>query len=254
MTTTLADGVSRIASRIERLPLGSFHRRFIALVSLGGWFDFYDIYMMAYIGATLQHSGFLSLQQFSNVIAAGFFGMFTGTIVFGMGSDRMGRRSAFVAMLLIYSAFTLAGAFAPSAAWLIVLRFFAGIGIGAELVVIDTYVSEMVPSSARGRYVAITQMTGFTAVPVVAILVRLLVPTHFALEGWRWVMVLGSFGSALAWYFRRSLPESPRWLESRGRHQEAEKIVALLETESQARYASGEAAARFPVAEATPVA
>ncbi len=223
---------SVIASRMEALPMGSFHRRFIALVSLGGWFDFYDIYMMAYIGATLQNSGFLSLQQFSTVIAAGFLGMFAGTIIFGMGSDRMGRRSAFVAMLLIYSAFTFAGAFAPSAGWLIALRFFAGIGIGAELVVIDTYVSEMVPSGARGRYVAISQMTGFTAVPIVAILVRVLAPTHFLIDGWRWVMVIGSMGAALAWYFRRRLPESPRWLESRGRHAEAERIVAELESQS----------------------
>ena len=243
MTASLPDCVSRIAVRIERLPLGSFHRRFIALVSLGGWFDFYDIYMMAYIGATLQHSGFLTLQQFSNVIAAGFLGMFTGTIVFGMGSDRMGRRSAFVAMLLIYSAFQRAGAFAPSAEWLIVLRFFAGIGIGAELVVIDTYVSEMVPSGARGRYVAITQMTGFTAVPIVAILVRMLAPTHFLIDGWRWVMVLGSMGAAFAWYFRRRLPESPRWLESRGRHDEAERIVAALESESLSGSARIETAA-----------
>jgi len=221
-----------IAARIERLRLGRFHRRFIALVSLGGWFDFYDIYMMAYIGATLQSSGFLTLQQFSTVIAAGFLGMFTGTIIFGMGSDRMGRRSAFVAMLLIYSAFTFAGAFSTSAGWLIALRFFAGIGIGAELVVIDTYVSEMVPSGARGRYVAISQMTGFTAVPIVAILVRVLAPTHFLIDGWRWVMVIGSMGAVLAWYFRRRLPESPRWLESRGRHAEAEGIVAELEAES----------------------
>jgi MFS transporter, putative metabolite:H+ symporter len=228
----LVKPLETIAARIERLPLGGFHRRFIALVSLGGWFDFYDIYMMAYIGATLQNSGFLTLQQFSTVIAAGFLGMFTGTIIFGMGSDRMGRRSAFVAMLLIYSAFTLAGAFAPTAGWLIALRFFAGIGIGAELVVIDTYVSEMVPSGARGRYVAISQMTGFTAVPIVAILVRVLAPTHFLIDGWRWVMVIGSMGAALAWYFRRRLPESPRWLESRGRHAEAEGIVAALESES----------------------
>jgi MFS transporter, putative metabolite:H+ symporter len=218
-----------IAQRIERLPLGGFHRRFITLVSLGGWFDFYDIYMMAYIGATLQHSGFLSLHQFSAVIAAGFLGMFCGTIFFGMGSDLMGRRSAFVAMLLIYSAFTLAGAFAPSAVWLIVLRFFAGIGIGAELVVIDTYISEMVPSGARGRYVAISQMSGFTAVPIAAILVRLLGPTHFLIDGWRWVMIIGAMGAVLAWYFRRQLPESPRWLESRGRHVEGERVLAGLE-------------------------
>jgi MFS transporter, putative metabolite:H+ symporter len=238
-----------IAARIEQIPVGKFHRRFITLVSLGGWFDFYDIYMMAYIGAALQQSGFLSLHQFSTAIAAGFLGMFTGTIVFGMGSDRMGRRSAFVTMLLIYSLFTLAGAFAPSAAWLVVLRFFAGIGIGAELVVIDTYVSEMVPSTARGRYVAITQTTGFTAVPVVAILVRLLVPTHFLMEGWRWVMVIGSLGSALAWYFRRSLPESPRWLESRGRHQEAQQVVAMLESDSPDRASVPEAAAQPPASE-----
>jgi MFS transporter, putative metabolite:H+ symporter len=234
-THVIEANLNSIAARIERLPLGKFHRRFIALVSLGGWFDFYDIYMMAYIGAALQQSGFLTLSQFSAVIAAGFLGMFTGTILFGMGSDRMGRRSAFVAMLLIYSLFTLAGAFAPSAAWLIVLRFFAGIGVGAELFVIDTYVSEMVPSAARGRYVAITQTTGFTAVPIAAILVRVLVPTHFWIAGWRWVMIIGSLGSALAWYFRRRLPESPRWLESRGRHVEADQVVAALEAESLAR-------------------
>ena len=69
--------------------------------------------------------------------------------------------------------------------------------------------------------------------PVVAILVRLLVPTHFLMDGWRWVMVIGSLGSALAWYFRRSLPESPRWLESRGRHAEAEQALAQLGTESK---------------------
>ncbi len=221
-----------IAARIEQIPAGRFHRRFIALVSLGGWFDFYDIYMMAYIGAALQQSGFLTLHQFTDIIAAGFFGMFTGTLLFGMGSDRMGRRSAFVAMLLIYSLFTLAAAFALSAGWLLILRFFAGIGIGAELVVIDTYVSEMVPSTARGRYVAITQTVGFTAVPVVAILVRVLEPTHFLMPGWRWVMVIGSIGAALAWYFRRNLPESPRWLESRGRHAEAEAALARLQAES----------------------
>jgi putative MFS transporter len=239
MVLSTQPALPTIAQRIERVPLTRFHRRFIALVSLGGWFDFYDIYMMAYIGATLQQSGFLTLHQFSEVIAAGFLGMFCGTIFFGMGSDLMGRRSAFVAMLLIYSAFTLAGAFAPSAAWLIALRFFAGIGIGAELVVIDTYISEMVPSGARGRYVAISQMSGFTAVPIVAILVRLLAPTHYLIDGWRWVMIIGAAGAVLAWYFRRQLPESPRWLESRGFQEEAERVVAALEASGQWQMTSG---------------
>ncbi|HKV26251.1 MAG TPA: MFS transporter [Candidatus Acidoferrum sp.] len=221
-----------IADRIERLPLGRFHRRFIGLVSLGNFFDLYDIFIVAYIGAALQQSGFLSLKQFTFFVAAGFLGMFVGTVVFGMGSDRMGRRSAFILLLLIYSSFTFADAFALNAAWLIGLRFFAGIGIGAEIVVVDTYVTEVVPSYARGRYVAITQVVGFCAVPVAAVLSLALVPTHWLMDGWRWVMVIGASGALLTWWFRRRLPESPRWLESRGRVGEAEAIVAALEQES----------------------
>jgi MFS transporter, putative metabolite:H+ symporter len=221
-----------IAERIERLPLGKFHRRFIALVSLGNFFDLYDIFIVAYIGAALQQSGFLTLRQFTFFVAAGFLGMFVGTVVFGMGSDRMGRRSAFILLLLIYSVFTFADAFAPTAAWLIALRFFAGVGIGAEIVVIDTYVTEVVPGRVRGRYVAITQVTGFCAVPVAAVLSRLLVPTHFLMSGWRWVMVIGASGALLTWWFRRRLPESPRWLESQGRWAEADAIMTGLEKES----------------------
>ncbi|HYL64022.1 MAG TPA: MFS transporter [Candidatus Methylomirabilis sp.] len=221
-----------IAERIERLPLGGFHRRFVALVSLGNFFDLYDIFIVAYIGAALQQSRFLSLKQFTFFVAAGFLGMFLGTVVFGIGSDRMGRRSAFILLLLIYSVFTFADAFAPTAGWLILLRFFSGVGIGAEIVVIDTYVTEVVPSRARGRYVAITQVVGFCAVPVAAVLSLLLVPTQWWISGWRWVMVIGASGALLTWWFRRRLPESPRWLASRGREAEAEAIVAALEHES----------------------
>jgi MFS transporter, putative metabolite:H+ symporter len=221
-----------IAERIERLPLGGFHRRFVGLVSLGNFFDLYDIFIVAYIGAALQQSGFLSLRQFAFFVAAGFLGMFVGTVVFGMGSDRMGRRSAFILLLLIYSAFTFADAFASTASWLIGLRFFAGVGIGAEIVVIDTYVTEVVPCTARGRYVAITQVVGFCAVPVAAVLSRMLVPTHWLMSGWRWVMVIGASGAVLTWWFRRSLPESPRWLESRGRVEEADEVMRALEAES----------------------
>src|SRR5580704_6564330 len=201
-----------IAARIERLPLGRFHRRFITLVSLGNFFDLYDIFVVAYIGAALQQSHFLTLQQFTEFIASGFFGMFVGTIAFGIGSDRFGRRIVFMTLLLLYSVFTLACAFAPSAGWLIALRFFAGAGIGAEIIVIDTYVSE--------------------TVPIAAVLARVLVPTHFLMAGWRWVVLIGSFGALLTWWFRRHLPESPRWLASRGRTAEAESVLAALESES----------------------
>ena len=221
--------LAAVAVRLERLPVSSFHRRFISLISLGGWFDFFDIFMMAYLGAALQQSGFMTREEFGLTLAAGFIGMFFGTVLFGMGSDRFGRRTAFILMLLIYSSFTLLGAFAPDAHWLMAARLLAGVGIGAELVVIDTYVTEMMPSRVRGRYVAITQVVGFSAIPVVAFLSKWLVPTHWMLDGWRWVMVIGAAGAVFVWYLRRRLPESPRWLEAQGRHDEAEAIMDAIE-------------------------
>ncbi len=220
-----------IAARIERLPLCAFHRRFSTLISLGAWFDFYDIFMMAYLGAALQDSHFLTLAQFRDMLAAGFFGMFIGSWVFGIGSDYFGRRTSFVWMLVIYSVATLLSAFAADPKALIFFRFLAGLGIGAELVIIDTYVTEIVPRQARGLYIAITQLVGFSAIPVVALLSKVLVPTQWLIDGWRWVMIIGSLGALFAWLLRLRLPESPRWLESKGRHAEAERVAEAMEKE-----------------------
>ena len=233
MPVALPVGVSgsSVAGRLERLPLSRFHRRFVTLISLGGWFDFYDIFMVGYLGAALRDSGVLDLRQMAFFVSSGFLGMFVGAIVFGVGSDYLGRRTAFIFMLLIYSFFTLMGAFAPSAGWLIATRALTGVGIGAELIVIDTYVTEMVPTAVRGRYVAITQLVGFTAIPIAAAVSYLLVPTHFIFDGWRWVMIIGATGAVFAWQLRRSLTESPRWLESHGRASEASAIVDAIERE-----------------------
>lgn len=225
--------VATVAARLERLPVCGFHHRFISLIALGGWFDFFDIFMMAYLGAALQKSGFMTRDEFGLTLAAGFIGMFLGTVLFGVGSDRFGRRRAFIFMLLIYSAFTLGGAFAPDASGLMVTRLLAGVGVGAELVVIDTYVTEMMPSRVRGRYVAITQVVGFTAIPAAAFLSKWLIPTHWQMEGWRWVMVIGAAGAVFVWWLRRALPESPRWLEAQGRHAEAEAIMQQIESQVQ---------------------
>ena len=92
-------------------------------------------------------------------------------------------------------------------------RFISGIGVGVELVTIDTYLSELVPANLRGRAFAINQAIQFCAVPVVALLAWLLVPrAPFGLDGWRWVVLLGASGAILVWWIRRRVPESPRWL------------------------------------------
>jgi len=95
---------------------------------------------------------------------------------------------------------------------------------------VDAYVSELVPKGQRGPAFAYNQFVMFTAVPVVAFLAWQLVPrTIFGIDGWRWVVIIGSIGAFVIWWIRRNLPESPRWLEHRGRTSEAERIVGKLE-------------------------
>jgi MFS transporter, putative metabolite:H+ symporter len=111
-----------------------------------------------------------------------------------------------------------------------VWRFLAGLGIGVQLITVDTYIAELTPHRTRGRYMAFSILLILTSVPVVAVLSYLLVPhTIFGLDGWRWVMIIGSAGGILIWVLRRGLPESPRWLESKGRLAEARVIVDHIE-------------------------
>jgi putative MFS transporter len=230
-TTLFSMNPPTIASRVERLPICGVHFRFIGLVSIGTWLDFFDLFMVGYLGAALQNFHFLTLHQFSELVAAGFVGMFIGTIIQGLASDYIGRRNGFIITLLIYSISSVLGAFSPNAAMLIAMRFVAGIGLSGQQVVVDTFISEMIPSHSRGRYVAISQVIGFGAVPVAAYISSLLVPTHWLLDGWRWVMVIGGAGGLFAWVLVHWIQESPRWLESRGRVEEADRIVTQMEEE-----------------------
>ena len=116
---------------------------------------------------------------------------------------------------------------------LIVARFIAGLGIGAELPLCDAYLGELLPARHRGRYTAMAYTLGFIGVPAVGFLARVLVPlAPLDIAGWRWVFALGSLGGVIIWRLRRRLPESPRWLESVGRHDEANRIVGAMEAEA----------------------
>jgi putative MFS transporter len=110
-------------------------------------------------------------------------------------------------------------------------RFIAGIGVGVELVTIDTYLAELVPKELRGRAFAYNQTIQFSAVPLVALLAWLLVPrSPLGLDGWRWVVLIGAAGAIFVWWIRLRVPESPRWLAQHGRIAEAEQVLADLET------------------------
>src|SRR4051794_6648610 len=159
-----------------------------------------------------------------------FAGLFVGAIFLGHFADRYGRRTVFTFSLIWYSITTAIMAFQTSGFGVDLWRFIAGIGIGVELVTIDTYVAELVPRTHRGRAFAYNQFFQFLAVPIVALMAYLLVPrAPFDFEGWRWVVLIGSAGAIVIWFIRLGLPESPRWLARRGRLAEAEQVITSIE-------------------------
>ena len=230
-----------IAARLERLPPGKALWTRVFLLSLGGFFEFYDMFMSAYVGPGLVKSGILTpttpglfgTTGLAGFVAAFFAGLFLGTGIFGFVADRFGRRSIFTVSLLWYTAAATTMAFQTTAFGVDLWRFIAGIGIGVELVTIDTYIAELVPRQARGRAFAFNQVVQFSSIPAVAFLAWLLVPTApFGFEGWRWVVLAGSAGAVIVWFIRLSVPESPRWLAQHGRIEEASRIVGRFEAEA----------------------
>ena len=238
-----ADGAVTVAARLDRLPPSRHTRKLIALLSFGGWFEFYDLFFTAYIALGMFKAGLFKpttqglfdLQGFASFVASLFAGMFIGTLAFSWLSDRFGRRSIFTFALLWYSAGALIMAFQTTPQTIDLWRFIASIGLGVELVNIDAYLSELVPKEQRGPAFAYNQCIMYTVVPFVAFLAWQLVPrTILGLDGWRWVVIIGSSGALVVWWIRRSLPESPRWLAQHGRIAEAERIVDDFERQVRA--------------------
>ncbi len=195
-------------------------------ISAGGWFELYDLFMTAYISLGMIREGLFAatassafaIHGFASFVAAGFAGMFFGTLVFSWISDRFGRKATFTYSLVWYSIATLVMAFMHSAEAIDAWRFVAGLGIGVQLVTIDTYISEISPKNERGYWIAFSQFIGYLAIPVAALLAYLLVPHAFAgLAGWRYVALFGALGGAFVWFFRAGLPESARWQTARDR-------------------------------------
>jgi MFS transporter, putative metabolite:H+ symporter len=239
-----------IMARLDRLPMSPTLWRRVVLLSLGGFFEFYDLLFTGYIAPGLVASGILTpttpglfgTSGIAGFVAAFFSGLFLGTLLFGFAADRLGRRTIFTLSLLWYTVASVIMAFQTDAFGLNLWRFISGIGVGVELVTIDTYLAELVPKSFRGRAFAYNQAIQFMAVPVVAFLAWQLVPiAPLGFEGWRWVVLIGALGAIFVWWIRLRVPESPRWLATHGRLDEADAIVTEFE-----RRAEAETGAKLP--------
>jgi MFS transporter, putative metabolite:H+ symporter len=232
-----------VAARLDRLPQSRTIRRMVVLLSLGGCFEFYDLFFTAYIAPALYASGiftpttrgFLGIQGFASFVASLFAGLFVGSLFFSRICDRFGRRAIFSYSLLWYSVATCVMALQSTAGAINLWRFIAGVGIGVELVTIDSYLSELVPKDVRGAAFAFQQTVCFAAVPIAALISWFLVPRRFwGLDGWRWVAIIGASGAVFIWFIRRAMPESPRWLEQQGRHEEADRLMTQIENRVRA--------------------
>lgn len=197
------------------------------LIGIGMFFDGFDVYVAATVlGATLK-TGFSTLAQNAQFVSATFVGMMLGSFITGFLGDRYGRRFTYQANLIIFGLASVAAAFAPSMLVLILLRGVMGLGLGAELVVGYAAMTEFVPPQARGKWVGALSVFVVTSLPFSALASTLIIPR----SSWRAMFVLAGLGGLMVWYLRKALPESPRWLESVGRTEEAEAIMKSIEEE-----------------------
>jgi len=248
-TDALPGASASIAARLDRLPASRTLWKIIALISLGGLFEYYDLFFTGYVAPGMAKSGLFSpaslgfFASLAGIKVAGvgtfifctFAGLWVGVAFFSQLADRYGRRPVFTWSLVWYVCSTTIMAFQQTGETINIWRFIAGVGFGVQLTTIDTYISELTPLTLRGRAFSLNQFVSFAIVPIVALFAWLLVPTvPFGLDGWRWVVLIGSTGAVVAWFLIQQVPESPRWLALHGRLTEADTITTAIERRVEA--------------------
>ncbi|GEO93929.1 MFS transporter [Kocuria turfanensis] len=215
------------SQRLDRLPYTTEHRKLLVGSGVGWALDAMDVGLVSFVMAALAQQWALSSGELSLLASIGFVGMAVGAGLGGLLADRIGRRQVFALTLLVYGLATGASALVGSLAALVLLRFVVGLGLGAELPVASTLVSEYSPRRIRGRLVVVLESFWAVGWIMAALVGYFVVPT--SPDGWRWALVVGLAPAAYAVVVRRALPESVRFLESRGRTDEAEAAVRAFE-------------------------
>ncbi|MGD0149914.1 MAG: MFS transporter [Xanthobacteraceae bacterium] len=223
----MGTGIDRyqIAARMERLPLSRWHNKMRLIVGSANFSDAFDALTVAYVLPALIPLWQLRPTEIGALISIGYAGQVIGGLLSGWLADKYGRVPVMVGNIVLFSLMSFACILAQNYATLFTLRFVQGIGLGGEVPIANTYVSEFAKSKGRGRFVLMQQLMfpiGLTTVGLVGVFV---VP----LLGWQWLFVLGGLPVLLALPMIRVLPESPRWLASRGRDEEADRVLTQIE-------------------------
>jgi putative MFS transporter len=213
-----------ILARIERLPLSSWQIRTRIIVGTATFFDAFDALAITYVLPAVVPLWKLSPAAIGWLISAGFLGQLIGALAGGWFAERIGRRPVIVAAVLWFGLFSLACGWAWNYESLLVLRTLQGLGLGAEVPVAATYISELARAKGRGRFVLLFELVFPIGLVAVAIMGRWIVPV-----GWQYLFFVGGVPALFALFMMRNLPESPRWLASRGRLDDAAATMGLIE-------------------------
>ncbi len=220
--------MSEIAARLERLPLSGFHRKLLLIGGLGYMFDGLDSSSLAFLLPVVSKLWHLSSVQTGLVASSTYIGYFFGAFLSGVLADLIGRRRIMMTALSIYCAASFASGMVNDWHTFFALRIVAGFGSGAETVVIAPFLAEFVPRRYRGMFCG--ALVGFMSFGYLSSSILGFTVVRNFPEGWRYVAVITSLPVVMLLWWRRTLPESPRWLESQGRTGEADSIVGAIET------------------------
>ncbi|MDC5696235.1 MFS transporter [Intrasporangium calvum] len=229
-TPTEVDPLPTRSERLDRLPFNAQHRRLLLGSGIGWALDAMDVGLISFVMAALAKQWLITPTELSWIGSIGFVGMAIGASLGGLLADRIGRRNVFALTLLVYGVATGAAGLSTGLAMLIGLRFVVGLGLGAELPVASTLVSEYAPARIRGRVVVILEAFWAVGWILAALIGYFVVPA--SADGWRWALFIGIVPALYALYVRARLPESVRFLEGRGRTAEAEEAVRRFEAAS----------------------
>lgn len=222
--------------RLDKLQFNTEHRRLLVGSGLGWALDAMDVGLISFVMAALAQDWGLTNDQKGLIASIGMAGMAVGATFGGLIADKLGRKQVFALSLLIFGLATGASALATSLGLLLVFRFIVGLGLGAELPVASTLVSEFAPASIRGRVIVLLEAFWAVGWILAALIGYYVVPGD---NGWRWALAVGAVPALYALYVRRSVPESVRFLEKAGRFEEAEASVSQFEAGRPLRGALG---------------
>jgi putative MFS transporter len=227
---------SFVGNALDEAKISPLHKKIVALIAAGYFFDVIDFTILGSIIPFILKSGFTSPAEAAAIGSAAIFGMAIGTAGQGQFSDRFGRRFIYQFNLLLFGVFTILGALAPSVTLLVICRFIAGLGLGAEQPLAFAYAGEYAPKRIRGRILAIVHFIGGACVWPIGTALALGFSSLMDAQGvanpadytWRGIWLIIGAGSLIVWVFRFTLPESPRYLATHGRGEEAIKVLGRL--------------------------